>query len=142
MDQPGGLLLDRFDHFRMAMTGGDDRNSGGAVEEAIAVDVLKHGSLAPRGHQRIAARVRRRHDGVVPLDNRARIRTRQSCNQMGKVRADGFHGFHNDSFVLSAEGRACVRARLVRTEQGWSGRGRPSHVSIIAGRCVKMKSRC
>ena len=52
MDQPGGLFLDRFDHLRMAMAGGDHGDPGGEVQEPVAVGILDHGAFAPRRHQR------------------------------------------------------------------------------------------
>ena len=50
------------------MAGRVDGDAGGAVEKDVAVDVLDGGALAARHHERIVARVGRRDDLAVALD--------------------------------------------------------------------------
>ena len=57
MDELLSLLLDGFDHLGMAVTGGDDGDPGGKIQEAIAVHVPDLGALAVIHDEGDAARV-------------------------------------------------------------------------------------
>ena len=63
------LIDDGGDDVGMRVAGGVDGDAGGAVEEHVAVDVLDGGAVAARHDERIAARVRRRDDLAVALDD-------------------------------------------------------------------------
>ena len=63
------LIGDRLDDVRMRHAGRVDRDAGGAVEEAIAVDVLDDGPFAAGDDERVVARVGRRHEPGVALDD-------------------------------------------------------------------------
>ncbi len=69
MDQLGGLLLNGFDYFRMAMAGGADGDAGGEVEEGVAVNVFDYSAMAALSYQRVVACERRRHELGILLDN-------------------------------------------------------------------------
>ena len=59
-----GLLLDGFDHLGMAVTGGNDRDAGGKIQEAVAIHI-PHLATPPVIHdQRITARVGGRDDSA------------------------------------------------------------------------------
>ena len=64
------LIDDRGDDVGMRMTGGIDGDAGGAVEKDVAVDVLDGAPTAARHDERIRARIRRRHDRGVAIDQR------------------------------------------------------------------------
>ena len=63
------LIDDGGDDVGMRVAGRVDGDAGGAIEEQVAVDVLDDRAGAARHHERIAARVRRRHDLAVALDD-------------------------------------------------------------------------
>ena len=70
VDQPARLLADRRDDLGMAMPGVGHGDARREVEEPVAVHVLDHRPLRALHHQRIDARVRRRHDPLVALQPR------------------------------------------------------------------------
>ncbi len=72
-----GGVLDRGHHVRVRVAGRGHGDAGGEVQEAVAVDVPGFDPLAVRDHERVLARVGRRHDAKVALDDRARLRPRQ-----------------------------------------------------------------
>jgi hypothetical protein len=53
VDEPIGLLLDGRDDLGMRVAGRADRDAGGEVEEAVAVDVGHHHARARFGHERV-----------------------------------------------------------------------------------------
>src|ERR1700730_15535938 len=60
VDELRRLPLDGFNHARMAMASGNDRDSGREIQEAVAVDVFDNGAFTLVGNQRIAPGVGRR----------------------------------------------------------------------------------
>ena len=63
------LVDDRLHDVGMRVAGGGHGNAGRAVEEDVAVHVLDDRALAARDDERIVARVRRRDDLRVALDD-------------------------------------------------------------------------
>ena len=64
------------DDVGMGVAGRGDGDAGRAVEEDVAVDVLDERAFPARHHERVVARVGRRDDLRVALDERLRPRTR------------------------------------------------------------------
>ena len=81
------LVDDRGDHLRVGVPGGVDGDAGGAIEEPVAVHVLDDGALAAGHDEGIVARVRRRHDVRVALDDGLRLGTGK-----GRLQDWGIHG--------------------------------------------------
>src|SRR5690349_1953677 len=77
MDQLGGLLLDRGDDLRVAVTGRVDRDAGGEIEEQVAVDVLDGKPVPADRHDRIRARQAGRRPRLIEFDVCTRLRPRQ-----------------------------------------------------------------
>ncbi len=75
VEQFGGLLLNRFDHARMAMSRGHHRDARGKIQKGVAVNVLHDRTTPGFRDQWITARVGRRDNRRVPRDNFFRIRT-------------------------------------------------------------------
>ena len=46
VDQPGGLLLNRLDHPRMAVAGRHHRDAGVEIQKAVAIHVFDDGAFA------------------------------------------------------------------------------------------------
>src|ERR1041385_92151 len=69
LNQFRGLLLDRLHHFGMAVSSGNHGDSGGEIQEFIAVNVLNNHAAAAFGHQRIGACVRWRNILCVALQD-------------------------------------------------------------------------
>ena len=68
------LLGDRFHDGRVRVPRGIDRDTGGAVQEQVAVHIF-HGRPGSAGDdERIAARVRRRDDRLVAIDDGLGVR--------------------------------------------------------------------
>ena len=57
MNQDLGLALDGAHHVRMAVTGGNDRNSGAEIKKRVAVYVLNQHALAALRHEGIVAEI-------------------------------------------------------------------------------------
>ena len=91
--QLGGLLLDGGDDFGMAVAGGDDGDAGAEIQEDVAVDVFDERAAAASGHQRIAARVRRREVLPIEFEDANRVGTRQRSHQVRKSRFCHSHRF-------------------------------------------------
>ena len=64
VDQAARLPADRRHDLGMRVPDVGHRDPGGEVEEAVAVHVLDHRARGPAHHQRIRARVRRRHHPI------------------------------------------------------------------------------
>ena len=79
------LLGDRLDDIRVRHAGRVDRDAGGAIEEAIAVDVLDDRPFASRNDERIVARVGRRDELRVLVDDRLGLGARQGGLDVGCV---------------------------------------------------------
>ena len=77
VQQLGRLVLNGGDDLRMTMPRRGDGDAGGEVEKQIAVHVLDDRPAAPGAHQRIDARVRRRHVLLVALQQGLGVTTRQ-----------------------------------------------------------------
>src|SRR5262249_48314358 len=71
------LFYDRADDVAMRVAGRVDGDAGGAVEKNVPVHVLDGRAVTARDDQRIPARVRGRHDGLIARDERLGLRTRQ-----------------------------------------------------------------
>ncbi len=74
VNQLGGLLLDRSDDFRVAVSCGAHGDAGSEIEEGVAVHVFDDGAVPALGHQRIVARIRRRHEFCVLLQDALGVR--------------------------------------------------------------------
>ena len=83
VNQFSGLLLNRGHHFRMAMTGSNNGDARGKIEEAVAVHVFHRSTTPALRHQRIIARVGRRENLMVLLDELLRLGPRQRRYQVG-----------------------------------------------------------
>ena len=77
VDELRRLVGDGLDDLGMRDAGGVDRDAGRAVEEDVAVDVLDDGAFAAGDDERIVARVGRRHELRVLLDDRLGLRAGQ-----------------------------------------------------------------
>ena len=77
--------LDGVDHAGMAVAGGDDGDAGVQVEEAVAIDVLDDGAVAARDHERVGARVGRRENARVALDDGFRLGAGQWRDQIRQI---------------------------------------------------------
>ena len=77
-----GLFLNRGDYFRMAMAGGDDGDTGGKIEESVAVNVFHHRTPAGLRDERIIARVGRREHGAIAFDDLFCLRTRERRDEV------------------------------------------------------------
>ncbi len=84
VEQFGGLLLNRFDHARMAMSRGNHRDARRKVQKGIAVNVLHDRTTPGFCDQWITARVGRRDNRRVPSDSFFRIRTGKWCDEIGE----------------------------------------------------------
>ena len=82
------LIDDRVHHLGMGVSGGVDGNAGRTVEEAIAVDVFDDGAGSAGHDEGIAARVRRRHEPLVPFNECRGVRTGQRCLEIGACIVD------------------------------------------------------
>ena len=80
------------------MAGRNHGDSGGEIEESIAVDIVDHGAVPAGDYQWIGARIGRRQDCGVARDKRPRLIAGQIGDQIGQIRTDGFQSFHNGSF--------------------------------------------
>ena len=70
VDEARGLLLNRFDHFRVAVASGADGDAGVAVEEDVAVHVLDPDARGAFGDELVlGARVRGREPARVGGDD-------------------------------------------------------------------------
>ena len=85
VQEPAGLLRDGLDDVGVGVAGGVDRDARRAVEEHVAVHVLDHRPGAALDDQRVAARVRRRDDRAIALDNRPGARTGQRSLDFWRV---------------------------------------------------------
>ncbi len=63
-----GLILNRRDDFRVAVPGVGDRDSGGEIEEQVAVNVLNDAPAPVLDEQRVRGRVRRRNELFVACE--------------------------------------------------------------------------
>jgi hypothetical protein len=90
MNQLGRLLLDGFDHARMAMPRRDHGNARGKIQEYIAVHVLDHRAAAGLGHERVSPRVGRRNELSVARDHYPCLGTGERRQQYGQL---GFGGY-------------------------------------------------
>ena len=79
------LIGDRAHDVGMRDAGRVDRDAGGAIEEAVAVDVLDHRPFAAGDHERIVARVGGRDVLRVALDDRPGLRAGQRRPDVWRV---------------------------------------------------------
>ena len=85
VDQLGGLLLDGGDYFGMAVTGGNDGNAGGKVQELISVHIFNPHAAAALGHHGIGTGVAGGDVTFVTGDNCAGFRTRHRTHELRTV---------------------------------------------------------
>ncbi len=83
VNQLGGLLLNRGDHFRVAMSSRAHGNTRCEVEEGVAVHVLDDRTVPALGHQRIVACIGRRHEFRVLLHDSFGVRPGQRRHEPG-----------------------------------------------------------
>ena len=86
VDEPLRLLLDGRDHLRVGVAGRADRDAGGEVEEAVAVDVGDDQPRAGLRNQRVGAGQGRAGDGLVAGDDLARLRAGQLGDDVRRAR--------------------------------------------------------
>jgi hypothetical protein len=98
VDELRRLTLDRINHARMAMAGGNDRDSGREIQKSVAIDVLDNGAFTVMGDERIAPGVRRRDYSAIALNYSTRPRAWQWRNDARK--------FHSATSRLSVCGRS------------------------------------
>ena len=72
------------------MAGGDDRDAGVEIQEAVAIHVFDDGAFALCGHQRIAAGVGWRYDFLIAFDDGTRARAGDGAGEARKVLTDLF----------------------------------------------------
>ena len=77
VDELRRLIGNGLDDVGVRDAGGIDRDAGRAVEKDVAVDVLDDGAFAAGDDERIVARVGRRHEFRVLLDDRPGLRARR-----------------------------------------------------------------
>ena len=65
------------------MAGGVDGNAGRAIEKRVAIDIFDGRAGSPRDDERIAARVRRRDDSAVAIDEGFGVGTWKRCTDVG-----------------------------------------------------------
>ena len=65
-----GLILNGLDDFRMAVTGGSDRNAGGEIEKTVSVHIPNLAAAPVIHDERQSTWIRRRDDRRIPLDQR------------------------------------------------------------------------
>src|SRR5262249_11543098 len=68
---------DCLHHLGVAMTGAADRDAGGEVEKAVAIDVPDFRAAAVRNDERVIPHQRGATDFPIALDQRARLGARQ-----------------------------------------------------------------
>src|SRR6185437_3311957 len=151
VDQLGGLVLNGLHHFRMTMACRDDGDSGGKVQELVAVHVF-HANAAPAlGDHRVRAGVAGRDYTVVSLDNAAGVGTRQSGAKLWAVlgvdfrlRNIGSRGTHGSLLIgwglgSSSETRRGGREKSSSGARRWRrtlGRRQPgTRRAAVTNRC-------
>ena len=144
-------MFDRRNHLRMAMAGGDHRDSGIEVEKPVAIHVFDDGALSAAHHQRIVARIGRREHLAVALHQRFGARAGQRSQDLRKVQTDRFTGKHLQSplstvFVWDRQNggrRQLSRSRTERDELWMAGTSVCSVISIAAnaGECTQISER-
>ncbi len=82
------------------MAGGANGDTGGEVEESVAVDVFDDRAVAALGDQGIVARERRRHEPGVLLDHMRGFGSRELHQQAGQFRFAQFRFASGDHFFL------------------------------------------
>ena len=125
MDQFGGLVLNGLHHTRMAVPGRADGDSGGEVEEQVAIHVLEHQAVAAFDGQRIRPRVRRRDELFVDGDQFERDRSRGGSSDVRRcgrcerhVGASCFRKFGTAVFFqLYQRDRKCRTPHAVHSSQ-------------------------
>ena len=78
-----GLVGDRADDVGMRMARRGHGNAGAEIQIDVAVDVFDDRALAARHHERRAARIGRRHDRAIALENRPRAWARRGTLMSG-----------------------------------------------------------
>ena len=85
VNQLSGLLLNRRDDTRMAVSGRDHGNTRGEIQKGVAVDVLNNRAAPGFRDHRVAARVRRRDDLRVPRDDLFRVGTGERGDEIWQL---------------------------------------------------------
>src|SRR5262249_26355813 len=94
VDQFRGLLLNGGNHFRMTMPGGGNCDTGGEVEELIAVHVFNTYATATLRDHGIRPRVTGRNEAVVFFHDAFCIRTGQGTVEFRSKFAQSLSRFH------------------------------------------------
>src|SRR5271156_6926681 len=89
MNQLRGLLLNRRDHLGMAMSGRGNRDSGGEVEELVAIDILHAKTAAALGDHRIRTLIARREQAVIRRNDDLGLRSRERTQYLWPVFTQG-----------------------------------------------------
>jgi hypothetical protein len=92
VDQFAGLLLNSSDHIGMAVAGGGHGDSGGEIEEFVAVNIGDNDAAAALGDQRVGAGVGRRDQFVVGIENALGIGAGQGGADLWSGDGAGFAG--------------------------------------------------
>src|SRR5215469_1177050 len=137
VDQFPRLLLNRGDHFRMAMSRRRHRNAGRKVEELVAVDVFDNHATSALRYQRIRPRVRWRNELVVTFQDALGVGAGQSGPDLGTrnwVENLSGHGLllrngcgttEVPNFLLAC----CSMSYIVRLEKS-AGRGSAERMTV------------
>ena len=123
VDQVGGLLLDRGDDARVAMSGGDDGDARREIEEGVAVDIFDHGAVAAFRDQRVIARVRRREHGGVALNDFLGFRAWQLGDELRQFYFGGGLSLHG------------LLPGIIHASAMWIGGTDACRVQLWEGRC-------
>ena len=102
MEEPRRLLRDRADNVGMRMSRRRHRDARAEIQIRVAVDVFDDGAFAARHDERRAARIRRRHDRAIALEDRARARAGRRNLDVGN--AHGFYRRSEDQKIMSFQG--------------------------------------
>ncbi len=139
VNQFGRLLLNRSDHFRMAVAGGAHGDARGKIQERVSVHIFNRRAVAALRHQRIIARVRRRDVFRVALDDALSFGSRQRHQQAGQFCFGG-----SNHFFLLGERRSAVDVAIDWMDDAFDGRLRGSffcaHTNAAAGAAGEEKS--
>ncbi len=92
VDQLGSLLLDGFDHVRMAVPGGSDGDSGGDIEELVAVHIFDDKAASALRHHGVGTRIGRRDQAFITLEYELGIGAGQGRLNLGSGHGCGPHG--------------------------------------------------
>ena len=79
MEKPFGLVLDSLDDPGMAVACGTHSNPGREIQKEVIIHIVDPEALRPFDNQGIDAGVRRRHIGIVHVNQSGRFRPWKGC---------------------------------------------------------------